>query len=306
MAQNRVSDLRTLEDKAQTDAAGFMSQRCFPPPELTWSTQLTSSDEPAVSVYGRQLLLLGPKRNSVLELWEVQRYGTDTFGNPDYLRLYGLSPAVWYARGIRVLGRTAVECTPDHVADTIGRDVAQAAGPLGAEAIVIDPFVGSANTLYWIMQNLPGARCIGFELDPQVCRLTQQNLSILGLPIEVSLADYVQALRHQRRPPDALVIAFIAPPWGEAFTPSHGLDLRRTAPPVREIVGTFLTLFTNPLLLAVQLVQNTLPALLTELKSRFDWSVLHIYDSSKSTDNRNGLLLAGRGWRPDSLTTSRG
>ena len=94
---------------------------------------MTSSDKGAVSVYGRQLLLLGAKRNSVLELWEVQRYGTDSFGDANYLSLFGLPPHEWYARGIRVLGRTAVECTPDHVANTIGRDVAQAVGRLGAK-----------------------------------------------------------------------------------------------------------------------------------------------------------------------------
>jgi hypothetical protein len=39
--------------------------------------------------------------------------------------------------------------------------------------MVIDPFAGSANTLYWILRNLPGAQGIGFELDPQVWQLTQ-------------------------------------------------------------------------------------------------------------------------------------
>lgn len=78
---------------------------------------MVSSDDAVVSSYGRQLLLLGAKRNSVLELWEVLRYGTDTFGDANYLSIYGLQPAEWYARGIRLLGRTAVECTPDHVAN---------------------------------------------------------------------------------------------------------------------------------------------------------------------------------------------
>lgn len=151
------------------------------------------------------------------------------------------------------------------------------------------------------MRNLPSAQCIGFELDSQVCQLTRQNLSILRLPIEVLLADYAHALERLRVSPDAVVIAFIAPPWGEAFSPDHGLDLRATAPPVPEIVDTFATRFKNPMLLAVQLVQNTVPESLTELKTRFDWSVLHIYDSNKSGDNRNGVLLAGRGWRPEWL-----
>src|SRR6266446_5421995 len=141
-------------------------------PASEWRTLVTSGDEAVASRYGRELLLLGPKRNSVLELWEVLRYGTDTFGDANYLSIYGLQPGEWYARGIRLLGRTAVECTPDHVANAIGRDVAELVGFTSARALVIDPFAGSANTLYWILRNLPGAQGIGFELDPQVCQLT--------------------------------------------------------------------------------------------------------------------------------------
>jgi hypothetical protein len=53
------------------------------------------------------------------------------------------------------------------------------------------------------------------------------------------------------------------------------------------------------MLFAIQVVRNTVPDSVTELKARFDWSVLHIYDSDKSGNNRNGLLLAGRGWQPE-------
>ena len=34
--------------------------------------------------YDRQLLLGDMKRNAVLELWEVQRYGIDSYGDADY------------------------------------------------------------------------------------------------------------------------------------------------------------------------------------------------------------------------------
>ena len=62
-------------------------------------------------LYNRELLLSGEKRNAVLDLWEVQRYGTDSYGDPDYVSIYGLPPADWYEKGIRLLGRTAVELT---------------------------------------------------------------------------------------------------------------------------------------------------------------------------------------------------
>ena len=72
--------------------------------------QKTGDQDPT---YDRQLLLGGAKRNAVLQLCEVQRYGRDSSGAPDYVSLYGTRPADWYAKGGRLLGRTAVECTRD-------------------------------------------------------------------------------------------------------------------------------------------------------------------------------------------------
>jgi hypothetical protein len=37
-------------------------------------------------VYDRQLLLFGAKREQVPDLWEVQRYGADSFGDPTMSR----------------------------------------------------------------------------------------------------------------------------------------------------------------------------------------------------------------------------
>jgi hypothetical protein len=100
--------------------------------------------------YDRQLLLNGAKRNEMLELWEVERYGTDSYGDADYVSIYGMRPAEWHARGVRLIGRTAVECTRDDLADAIGRDAAAVAAtaPDVTEIVTIDPFAGSANTLH--------------------------------------------------------------------------------------------------------------------------------------------------------------
>src|ERR1700730_786234 len=110
--------------------------------------QDTAEPRPA---YDRQLVLDGQKRNMVLELWEVQRYGTDSYGDADYVSVYGMRPASWHAKGVRLLGRTAVECTRDRLGDAIGKDTAAVAAraPHTASALVVDPFAGSGNTLYW-------------------------------------------------------------------------------------------------------------------------------------------------------------
>ena len=249
--------------------------------------------------YDRQLLLLGSKRNEVLDLWEVHRYGTDSYGDADYVSIYGLAPSEWYRKGIRLLGRTAVECTRDRLADAIGRDIAAVANSehRASGSTVVDLFVGSGNTLFWMLRHLTESRGVGFELDNQVFQLTRQNLSILGMPAEIHHEDYAKVALRLSLAADQLLIAFVAPPWGEALTNASGLDLRRTSPPLTEIVDLLLDQFPNPLLFAIQVYEKIDAISLAELTPRFDWSALNIYDFNVPGQN-HGLLLATRGWRP--------
>ena len=250
--------------------------------------------------YDRQLLLEGAKRNAVLDLTEVQRYGIESWGDPDYICIYGLRPADWYGRGIRILGRTAVECTRDELADNIGRDIATVAKavPLTSGALVVDPFTGSGNTLYWMLRHLPGAHGLGFEQDPIVFQLTSRNLATLNLSIEVSNRDYRAGLSSLTVAPDQLLIAFIAPPWGDALDKSTGLDLRRTTPPITEIVDLLIGIAGhNPLLCAIQVYETLDPASLAELTPRFSWSAQRMYGLNAPGQN-HGLLMGTRGWVP--------
>jgi hypothetical protein len=255
-------------------------------------------------VYDRQLLLAGAKRNTLLELWEVQRYGTDSYRDADYVSIYGLRPADWYARGIRLLGRTAVECTRDELADAIGRDVA-AIVATAARALVIDPFVGSGNTLYWLLRHLPAMRGMGFERDAVVFRVARDNLELLALPIDIVNTDYASGLASMDVATDQLLIVFIAPPWSSALSPS-GLDLRRTAPPIAEVVDLLVHQFgQNRLLCAIQVYETVEPISLAELERRFDWSTRHVYGLNAAGEN-HGILLGTRGWTPDGAMADRG
>ena len=249
--------------------------------------------------YDRELLLGGAKRDVVLELWEVQRYGIDSYADADYVSIYGLRPGEWHSKGIRLLGRTAVECTRDELADAIGADVAAiasaASGTMGA--LVIDPFAGSGNTLHWMLHHLPGARGIGFELDEAVFDLTRRNLLTLGLPVDVLHADFVSGLASVTATGDQLVVAFLAPPWGDALDRSSGLDLRRTTPPICDVVDLLIGRFAGRLLCAIQVYQHLDADSLTELEARFDWSALRIYELNAPGEN-HGVLLASKGWVP--------
>ncbi len=257
----------------------------------------TGSSGPA---YDRQLLLDGAKRNAILELTEVQRYGIESWGDPDYVCIYGLRPADWFARGIRILGRTAVECTRDELADNIGRDIAAVAksAPLTSGILVLDPFTGSGNTLYWLLHHLPGAHGLGLEQDPMVFQLTSRNLAILSLSIEVSNLDYKAESSILKVAQDQLLIAFIAPPWGDALNRHTGLDLRRTMPPISEIVDFLISIAGKcPLLCAIQVYETLDPASVSELIPRFSWSTKRMYGLNAPGQN-HGLLVGTRGWVP--------
>ena len=251
-------------------------------------------------MYDRELLLGGAKRDAVLELWEVQRYGSDSYGDADYVSVYGLRPADWYGRGVRLLGRTAVECTRDALADAIGKDVARvaASAPAVARALVVDLFAGSGNTLHWLLRHLPGARGVGFESDVGVFRLTRENLAALTLPIDILNTGYLSGLTGLSVAPDELLIAFIAPPWGDALDRTSGLDLRRTMPPITEIVDFLFHEFSrDSLLCAIQVHETVLPASVAELRTRFEWSTLRVYELNVRGQN-HGLLLGSKGWAP--------
>jgi RNA cap guanine-N2 methyltransferase len=251
-------------------------------------------------VHDRALLLLGPKRNAVLSLHEVQQYGLDSFSDADYIRIYGMAPAEWYARGIRLLGRTVVECTRDALADRIGGDIADVAARLGNTYRfgVLDPFAGSCNTLYWILRHVPNAKGIACELDPQVHDLTKRNISGLDRKIELLHCDYEALLDGHRFPTDHGLIVFVAPPWGAALEQAEGLDLRRTEPPIIDVIGRIArTCSACKLLFAVQVYEKVNPVSLADLRQFVDWSELRVYDINAAGSN-HGLLLATKGWKP--------
>jgi hypothetical protein len=257
----------------------------------------TGSKGPA---YDRDLLLEGAKRNDVLDLTEVQRYGIESWGDPDYVCIYGLRPADWYGKGIRILGRTAVECTRDQLADNIGREISSVAksAPLTSRSLVLDPFTGSGNTLYWMLRHLPDAHGLGFEQDPMVFQLTTRNLAILNVSIEVSNRDYRMGLSNLKVAQDQLLIAFIAPPWGNALNKSTVLDLRRTTPPIREIVDFLISIAgKNPLLCAIQVYEALDPESMAELIPRFCWSAKRMYGLNAPGQN-HGLFMGTHGWVP--------
>jgi hypothetical protein len=251
-------------------------------------------------VYDRALLLHGPKRDKVLTLEEVRQYGMDSFSDPDYVRIYGMAPTAWYGQGIRLLGRTAVEFTRDVLANRIGRDIASivATVPKTARFIVIDPFAGSCNTLYWILRHVPNSQGIACESDRQAYELTKRNIAGLDRTIDLQHGDYQSLLADRCLPPDHWLIFFIAPPWGTALDEVAGLDLRHTTRPITDILGFIKTTYPSQrVVLTTQVYEKLNLTSLHDVQALLDWSDLRVYDLNDAGKN-HGILLGTSGWKP--------
>lgn len=250
-------------------------------------------------VYDRALLLHGSKRNEMLTLEEIERYGLDSFADAEYISIYGMKPCEWYRHGIRLLGRTAVECTGDALGDRIGLDVASVATRMPSnQSVVIDPFAGSCNTLFWILRHLPNSEGIAFESDSQVFELTHRNLATVDQRIELVHGDYVRLLQERRVPEDRAIVAFVAPPWGTALDEVQGLDLRRTKPPISEVIEQIARQFPkHNILFATQVYEKVSAPSLTQVQTQLDWTELRIYDLNEKGRN-HGILLGTKGWVP--------
>jgi 16S rRNA G966 N2-methylase RsmD len=259
-------------------------------------------------VYDRALLVHGSKRNEELTLAEIEQYGRDNFGDADYVSIYGMRPRDWYSRGIRLLGRTVVECTRDSLADRIGLDVASVAAfmPGTRQCLVIDPFAGSCNTLFWILRHMSHSEGVAFESDRQIFDLTRRNLAVLRQKINLVHGDYLTLLEEHQSAKDRGVVAFVAPPWGTALDEVEGLDLGRTIPPISQIIERIAQQFPrHNIVFATQLYEKVRASSLAQLQTQFDWSEVHVYDINEKGKN-HGILLGTKGFSVTSVTSESG
>lgn len=257
---------------------------------------MNSNDLPR---YDRDFLLSPAKRNQIVELWEVEKFGRDSFGDPDAVSLYGMTPAQWHARGVRILARTALEAVRDPLGKRIGEDVARVAAtaPPGSVFGVVDPFAGSCNALFSILRHLPVlSEGLGFEFEQAIFDMTKRNIASLGSPIRLLHGDYRVLLGEHRFPPAHRIVAFLAPPWADALSAETGLDLSRTKPPVAEIIDNIERIYpTNPIIYVVEVHEGLVPEPLAALRSGFESSELSIYGLAGAT-GRHGILLGAKRW----------
>ena len=189
----------------------------------------------------RQELLGQPLATQTLGLRETRRAAKRLSGNARDLRLFGMGTLAWYSRGIRILGRTAVEVTRDPQARFLARAAAATLHEHGHKIHdVVDPFVGSGNLLYHVVKETKAARGLGIDVDPKVLELTRLNFArirklgrLADAAIELYEGDWSQSVGFSY---DDATLVIVMPPWGEAYT-EKGLDLRKTNPPVLQLLG---------------------------------------------------------------------
>jgi hypothetical protein len=183
---------------------------------------------------GLRAQLLGPRRYELLSLDEIIDVGRVLTGDPQGMAFYQLAPVDWYARGIRLLGRTLVEATPDVTAGPLSRSVQRLLGD--REGIgVVDPFVGSGNLMFHVARSLSATAC-GLDIDEAVWAQTLTNLRLIGAAPAIRLGDW---LSYFDDPLDVETTVYVlSPPWGDAFSYACGLDIARTNPPIPQIVDT--------------------------------------------------------------------
>ncbi|WP_156077080.1 hypothetical protein [Saccharothrix sp. NRRL B-16314] len=180
--------------------------------------------------------LLGPARTRMLTEVELVRAGQVLHGRPERLAVYGVPAPQMIRRGLRLLGRTAVECSVDDscAAVTTALCAYLADARELSPGFVADLFCGSGNLGRHVGTGL-GLPVFAAELDPDVYAATRHNFEVMGIDVNLRHTDYRDLLAGLP-PPREGDVHLVEPPWGSAYT-ERGLDLTVTSPPVPEILA---------------------------------------------------------------------
>jgi 16S rRNA G966 N2-methylase RsmD len=212
----------------------------------------TSGDLTAAFAFRAELI--GAARTRVLTGDELVQASRLIYGCPEVLSVYGVPAPQMTGRGLRLLGRTTIECSVDsHCAEFAEAFAVHLDNePQVTPGFVADLFCGSGN-FGWHLGKRLDLPVFAAELDPTVYAATQRNFQIMGISVHLSHTDYRDLLNNlpAHRPGD---IYIVEPPWGDALT-ERGLNLEATAPPVPEILTAIRASRTSqPCLIVVQAI----------------------------------------------------
>jgi hypothetical protein len=233
-------------------------------------------------------------RGNELSLDQILEAGQVMYGDPHAISLYGRSPLDYFPLGIRLMGRTAVECCIDERAQFLAEEAYRATHSLfpGERPIVVDLLGGTCNLLFHVARRLNAITALGFEKDDGVFALTRRNLSVADVPVNVYHGDYVEQLPEliHHAHDGAPLVFIVSPPWGGGFDYHTGLDLCRTEPPVNSVIDQIRKVFPQRShIVMVQTHTQTVSSSVQRIIAGFR-KVFDSFDSDTGRDSRVGFL----------------
>lgn len=185
-----------------------------------------------------RLKLLGELQEQTLDLDTIHEVGDAIFENRDHLQLFGMRPDQYSKLGISITGRTAIECVSDADARSIATAVAQVLRQtkIQAEPIVLDLFAGSGNLLFHVATHLNTTRNIGLESNKVIFTHLKNNFAQIRFPALLENDHFEASLQKINLPSNQPLVAIIDPPWEDAFSFRHGLNLQATHPPISQVM----------------------------------------------------------------------
>jgi hypothetical protein len=231
-------------------------------------------------------------RDSELSLDQILEAGHAMYGDPHAIRLYGRSPLDYFPLGIRLMGRTVIECCIDDRAQFLAEEAYRATHCLfpGERPIVVDLFAGSCNLLFHVARRLNAIVALGFEKDDGVFALTRRNLSVADVPVNIYHGDYAEHLPKLFHHDGAPLVFIVSPPWGQGFNYRVGLDLCRTEPPVNSVIDQIRKVFPQRShMVMIQTHYKTVSSSVQKVSAGFR-EVFDSFDSDTDTDSHVGFL----------------
>jgi hypothetical protein len=207
-----------------------------------------------------------------------------------------MRPLAWYLCGCRIVGRTAVEMTRDGPAQFLANSVASTLAMEGGSiSDVIDPFVGSGNLLYHVLRATRARRGIGFDTNADVLPTTKRNFALLsrlgklnGVEIVLEQKDWSETIDYVEH---GSTLVLLSPPWGDAFGDA-GLDLRRTTPPVPDILHSLRSVRgAGQIFVAIQTYPRMVEASVKEIREKYSMLSVATSDDPRISRRIDYLLL---------------
>lgn len=185
-----------------------------------------------------------------------------------------MPPKEFYNKGIRILGRSAIECAIDAHSVQMAKSIKQMKDTFfpHEEAIFLDLFAGSGNSLYHAAQSLNSPISIGIEINKGIFQLTKINHKIMGSDCQIHQGGSLEVIRTFKFPVSTPIIVFLAPPWGKGFSFDTGLDLLKTNPPTDEIIKIVKETFSQyRLIFVTQIYEKLVRSSLNKITDQFSY-----------------------------------